>query len=144
MMCVWNFQNIFYHIIIYSLIFCLFLKSPSHSAKLDPLQNQFRGKESEKNWTWVCWPRSLMKCVADQGRQVWLHPRGEVSFPMCTRCVTSLPQHLFWGLVIDKYYVNELVLHKGGKQVLFFNLLKVWLSFFSFLHRLLVSSKTSL
>ena len=57
-----------------------------------------------------------MKCVADQGRQIQLQPQDNVSFPVCAGYVSSLSPHLLvCGLVIDKYYVDELVLQKGGK-----------------------------
>lgn len=81
--------------------------------------------------------------------------------------ICSSADLLVWGLVIEKYYVDELVLQKGGRVkfhfsgfwitvwVSLFSFLnqslsfifqtwnRTWVSFFGFLHNLLFGSKTS-
>ena len=73
-----------------------------------------------------------MKCVADQERHVQPHPQDGVSFPVSAGHLCSSADLLVWGLGIEKYYVDELVLQKGGRVKFHFSVswIKVWVSFF--------------
>lgn len=70
-----------------------------------------------------------MKCVADQERHVQPHPQDGVSFPVSAGHLCSSADLLVWGLGIEKYYVDELVLQKGGRVKFHFSDLKQNLSF---------------
>ena len=73
-----------------------------------------------------------MKCVADQERHVQLHPQDDISFPMFAGYICSSAGLLVWGLVIEKYYVDELMLQKGGRVKFHFSgfWVTVWVLFF--------------